>query len=205
MKLKKKCWHTRTFSLKFSLLYLQLGVHIHGRCWTGQVRILLHRQGRHLQVPLLQPGDEQLGGRRHGRRRAQEVVRQLPLPQRASRRKLQAWSWAAPSAGGRHALRNQTIRQGRKWSQYVETTMISIVAKNIIWLLTNYFYFAGRRRLLPDVVPKLGMMQERPSVHTNMATLDARLASFANWPQDKTQKPSDLAEAGFFYNGTICI
>lgn len=71
--------------------------------------------------------------------------------------------------------------------------------------LTNYFYFAGRRRLLPDVVPKLGMMQERPPVHTNMATLDARLASFANWPKDKTQKPSDLAEAGFFYNGTICV
>jgi hypothetical protein len=57
--------------------------------------------------------------------------------------------------------------------------------------------------MLPDVVPKLGLRQDRPPVHMEMATLDARLQSFANWPQDKTQKPSDLAEAGFFYTGTF--
>jgi len=50
------------------------------------------------------------------------------------------------------------------------------------------------------VVPRLGK-QERPPVHPDMDSVGAREATYKNWPKDKTQKPADLAEAGFFYTG----
>lgn len=35
------------------------------------------------------------------------------------------------------------------------------------------------------------------------ARLPVRIASFTKWPQDITQTPEELAEAGFFYTGIV--
>jgi hypothetical protein len=43
--------------------------------------------------------------------------------------------------------------------------------------------------------------RERQTIHPDMGNFEVRVASFKNWPKDKIQKPSELAEAGFFYRG----
>jgi len=43
--------------------------------------------------------------------------------------------------------------------------------------------------------------RERPPIHPDKENLQVRVNSFENWPTNKTQKPIDLAEAGFFYTG----
>jgi hypothetical protein len=35
------------------------------------------------------------------------------------------------------------------------------------------------------------------------ASVESRKLSFAGWPAHLSQKPADLAEAGFFYTGTV--
>lgn len=56
---------------------------------------------------------------------------------------------------------------------------------------------------------KLGIQLNRGPSYPDYAVLATRLATFAEWPKSMKQKPSELAEAGFFYTGkgdhTICF
>ena len=37
--------------------------------------------------------------------------------------------------------------------------------------------------------------------HPSYSTYDARIQSYSNWPSTLKQKPQQLSEAGFFYEG----
>lgn len=56
---------------------------------------------------------------------------------------------------------------------------------------------------------KLGIQLNRGPSYPDYAVLTTRLATFTDWPKSMKQKPSELAEAGFFYTGkgdhTICF
>jgi hypothetical protein len=50
-----------------------------------------------------------------------------------------------------------------------------------------------------------GQISQRP-MHPKYTDLAARLQSFqGQWPTDKTQKPQEMSEAGFFYAGEFGI
>ncbi|XP_053395458.1 putative inhibitor of apoptosis [Mercenaria mercenaria] len=57
-----------------------------------------------------------------------------------------------------------------------------------------------RNRDNPSKCDTLGILIDRPK-HKQYGTLQSRIASFENWPQDKTQEVRQLAEAGFGYTG----
>ena len=48
----------------------------------------------------------------------------------------------------------------------------------------------------------LRVNRHQQSRHPELATLEARLATFRDWPAGLEQRPAQLAEAGFFYMGT---
>ena len=39
--------------------------------------------------------------------------------------------------------------------------------------------------------------------YPNYALCAARLSTFRGWPEDKSQTPEEMAEAGFFYTGML--
>jgi hypothetical protein len=48
-------------------------------------------------------------------------------------------------------------------------------------------------------------ISQRP-LHPRYTDLAVRLQSFqGQWPAEKTQKPRDMSEAGFFYAGESCV
>lgn len=65
-------------------------------------------------------------------------------------------------------------------------------------------------RFRRDVLRNLGIQAYRPPVHRSKCTIASRMATFRNWPEgDSKPRPTDLAEAGFFYAGaddrTVCF
>ncbi|XP_022903791.1 death-associated inhibitor of apoptosis 2 [Onthophagus taurus] len=47
----------------------------------------------------------------------------------------------------------------------------------------------------------LGVQEHKLPKHPDFATYEARIRSFAKWPNSVPQKPEDLASAGFYYEG----
>ncbi|CAH1181770.1 unnamed protein product [Phyllotreta striolata] len=56
---------------------------------------------------------------------------------------------------------------------------------------------------------KLGVKTGKGPHNQDKITYESRLATFQNWPRSMKQRPSDLAEAGFYYTGigdqTLCF
>ena len=52
---------------------------------------------------------------------------------------------------------------------------------------------------------ELGVRPNKPAKHSDMSHVSSRTGTFYEhkWPSALRQKPSELAEAGFFYTGTI--
>ena len=52
-----------------------------------------------------------------------------------------------------------------------------------------------------EVEEMMGVIRHSGPAHAKYATLEARLRTFRDWPPALKQKPSDLAESGFYYIG----
>lgn len=52
---------------------------------------------------------------------------------------------------------------------------------------------------------ELGIQSHHGPRNPVYATVESRLRTFDNWPTDVTQKPDDLAAAGFYYTGMLIL
>ena len=55
--------------------------------------------------------------------------------------------------------------------------------------------------LTEHLILKRAVKDWQTPVHSDNKALDARLASFKEWPYTAVQTPESLSEAGFFYSG----
>ena len=58
-----------------------------------------------------------------------------------------------------------------------------------------------------NIKKKVHFSEEKGPIHPNFENIHERLQTFKrlSWPPGLTQKPYDLANAGFFYTGNIAI
>jgi len=69
-----------------------------------------------------------------------------------------------------------------------------------IEVFTYSFCFTGDTTL---GMKELGIQSHHGPMCPQLSTVESRLRTFSNWPDNVVQRPEELAAAGFYYTGTF--